>query len=73
MSIAHLCGPREYEFEGVAFEFSPMIGPWPLKKDGEPKARAGKKFYELYKRFSALPESEREKHRTGGGCIIIKI
>lgn len=65
----HFCMPKEYKFEGVSFEFSPAIGPWPLKKDGEPKKRAGKKFYALYDRFAKLPETEREKFRTGGGCI----
>ena len=73
MSTAYLCGPRVYEFEGVPFEFSPMIGPWPLKKDGEPKARAGNKFYAFYKRFAALPVDEQEKHRTGGGCITVRM
>ena len=65
----HLCGPRLYEFEGVSFEFSYIIGPWPLKKNGEPKKLAGRRFYALYDRFSKLPEAEQEKHRTGGGCI----
>ena len=73
MSVAHLCGPKVYEFEGVLFEFSPMIGPWPRKKDGEPKMRAGKKFYAFYKRFVELPLDEQEKHRIGGGCITVRM
>ena len=73
MSVAHLCGPKVYEFEGVSFEFSPIIGPWPLKKDGEPKVRAGKKFYDFYKRFAALSVDEQEKFRTGGGCITVRM
>ena len=70
MEIAHgwLCGPKIYEYEGVAFEFSPIIGPWPLKKNGDPKKLAGRRFYAFYKRFAGLPEKEQEKYRTGGGC-----
>lgn len=73
MGVVHgwICGPKVYEFEGVTFEFSPVIGPWPLKKNGEPKKLAGKKFYDFYKRFAALTEEEQEKHRTGGGCSRI--
>lgn len=73
MSTAFLCGPKVYEFEGVVFETSYIIGPWPLKKNGDPKARCGKKFYDWYKRFDALPPEEQEKYRLGGGCTQIEI
>ena len=63
-----LCSSPVYEFEETLFEFSYMRDPWPLKRDGEPKKRAGKKFYDVFSRFLALPEEEREKHRVGGGC-----
>ena len=66
-----LCRPKEYEFEGVIFEISPMIGPLPLKKNGDPKKRAGKKFYTIFKRFDSLPIEEQKKYKTGGGCVRI--
>ena len=68
---AILCRPKLYEFEGVRFEVSITGEPFPLKKDGEPMQRAGKKFYELYNRFDAMTPEEKESHRIGGGCMII--
>ena len=35
-------------------------------KDGEPKKRAGDKFYSLYAEWDALPD--KESYRVGGGC-----
>ena len=72
MARGFICGPKEYEFEGIAFEVSPIIGPWPLKKNGEPKKLAGRKFYAFYKRFAALSNEEQENHRAGGGCIAVQ-
>ena len=67
--VGFICGPHEYVFEGVHFEIHSYCGPWPLKKDGDPKARAGKKFFDLYDRFRALSKEEQEKCHLGGGCI----
>jgi len=72
VGVIHLCGPRSYEFEGVSFEVSNYGGPWPLKKNGDPKKRAGRRFYAFYARFEALAPDEQEKHRTGGGCIVVR-
>ena len=66
-----ICGPKIYEYHGVMFEFSYTGGPWPLKKNWEPKKRAGKKFFDLYYRFSKLSEKEQEEYRVGGGCITV--
>ena len=62
------CSSPLYEYKGVVFEYSEtgFIGPWPLKKDCSPKARAGKKFYDLFDEWDALPD--KEKYRIGGGC-----
>lgn len=62
----YLCGPRVYEYKCVVFEVSGYAGPWPLRKDGEPKKRAGDKFYSLYAEWDALPD--KESYRVGGGC-----
>jgi hypothetical protein len=63
-----LCGPKVYEFEGWEFEVSGCSGPWPVTKDGDPYKRAGRVFYAMIRRFYALPETEQEAHRIGGGC-----
>jgi hypothetical protein len=64
--IIHVSIPVFYEFDGWKFEYSRTkpFGPWPLKKDFEPRARAGKKFYQMFGRFIALPEKEQEKFRV---------
>ena len=73
MNKTILCGPSIYEYEGWLFEFSYMNGPWPLKKKcHSPKERAGKKFWNMWKRFDKLEQIEKDKfmfHK--GGCIII--
>lgn len=68
----YICGPFIYTYKGVMFEFRQYsTQPWPLKKDGEPRLRAGKKFYDLFDEWFRLPEKERESYRVGGGCINV--
>lgn len=57
-----------YEFKGWIFEYGKYTGAWPLKKDLEPRARAGRVFYKMLGEFLDLPEIEREEFRVGGGC-----
>jgi hypothetical protein len=66
-----VCGPRLYRFEGWFFEFHSYCGPWPLRKDGELRARADRKFWQMIERFQALPKAEQETYRAGGlgGCV----
>jgi hypothetical protein len=64
-----ICGPRLYSYKGWYFELSPSCGPWPLRKDGEPRARAGRRFYQVFDEWQRLPKRKREKCRIGGGCI----
>lgn len=67
MTHGWICGPRIYQFEGWRFEYGNVF-PWPLRKDGELRKRAGRKFYTMIKRFDSLSKDEQEKHRVGGGC-----
>lgn len=64
MVLVSVSIPTFYKFEGWLFEYSrnKPFGPWPCKKDFEPKVRAGRKFYEMFGRFAKLPEHEQEKH-----------
>lgn len=68
MVVGWVCGPRIYEYKGWLFEWHSHCGPWPLKKDGEPRKRAGRVFYDVFGEFYALSEDEQKKHRVGGGC-----
>jgi len=65
MEIIHITYQIIYEFNGWLFEYDRRkpFGPWPLKKDLEPRSRAGKKFYEMFEGFSSLAEVEQEKYR----------
>ena len=65
----YICGPRLYEFEGWLFEVSAYGGPWPLKKNGDPRKRAGRAWWKVWDRFDSLSETEKRKFRAGGGCI----
>ena len=69
MITGFLCGPRLYEYGGWAFEWGAHNGPWPHRKDGELRARAGRKFWKMIDRFEKEPN--REFFRAGGGCQAI--
>ena len=70
-----LCFPRIYTFEGWTFEDAGGRSgfAWPLKQNGDPRAKAGRQFYQMWKRFDALSKSEKEKLRVGGGCEVIRM
>jgi len=61
-----VCGPRLYEYDGWFFEVGAYSGPWPLKKDGELRARAGRKFWLMHDKWKSEPAPE--SFRVGGGC-----
>lgn len=63
------CTARIYEYKGREFEYSPHMGAWPIRKDGEPYKRVGEKWWEFIGEFLDLPEEGREAYRVGGGCI----
>ncbi len=63
-----ICSPRMYEYKGWIFEDPAFGAPIPLKKNLEPRKRAGNVFYKLYGEFSKLSDNEKKKCRIGGGC-----
>ena len=69
--VGFICGPHLYKYGGWFFEISTYGGPWPLKKDGELRKRAGRKFWNMYKEFDKLTKEERQQYRIGGGCQAI--
>jgi hypothetical protein len=64
----YICGPRLYEFEEWFFEEGSYGGPWPLRKDGELRKRAGRKFWKMWTKFDAMTDAQKKKCRVGGGC-----
>ena len=64
-------GGNDYEFEGWTFEVHRYFGPWPTKKNGDPREFAGRKFWKMWNRFHALTPEQQKQHivRKGGGCV----
>lgn len=54
----HISIAKLYRYKGWFFELPNYGGPWPLKKDGEPRKRAGNKFWVLWEEFSKLDNKE---------------
>ena len=69
MTQGIMCGPKLYEYDGWFFEVCACNGPWPLKKDCDPRKRAGNVFYSMYEKFNKLSVEEQEYYRVGGGCV----
>lgn len=63
--IIHISFAKFYRFEGWVFEWDrgKPFGPWPCKADLEPRKRAGKKFYDVFGRFSDLTVQQQEACR----------
>mgnify|MGYP006935478085 CR=1 FL=1 len=66
--MVHISRPRVYHYDGWIFEVSP-VNVWPLTKTGEPRKKAGEKFWKVYALFDSLPKETKEKYRLGGGNI----
>ena len=51
-----------YEGRTWCFEYSPSVGPWPLRKDGEPYKRLGEKsaFWAAFEAW--LQKQEQNRH-----------
>ena len=63
-----ICMARIYEFNGWKFEYG-YTGCWPLKNNMELRVKAGRTFFNAIDEFFKMSDSEKEKHRIGGGCI----
>ena len=64
----YICSYPCYTYKGHTFEMT-YSGPWPLRKDGEPRKRAGRVFWKVWGEWQALPEEEKRKSRICGGCV----
>lgn len=64
-SIIHISHSVIFKYDGWVFEYhrNKPFPPWPLKKDLEPRARAGRNFWYMFGRFSELSIEEQEKFR----------
>ena len=64
----YICSYPVYEYKGWTWEMT-CSGPWPLKKDGTPRAKAGRVLWKIWKEFTYLTEKEQKARRVGGGCV----
>lgn len=66
VQVIHVSRTPVYQFEGWLFEYGKYLyqTPWPLRKDFEPRKRAGRKFYDMLGRFLELSEEERGRYRV---------
>ena len=64
-----MCFTTIYEYNGWLFEYKPHTGAWPVKKDHEPRKRAGDKFFKMFSDFLDLSDDERKTHKIAGGCL----
>lgn len=63
------CTNNIYFYKGWIIEFHWFWGPWPLKKTLEPKAKAGKKFWEIWSEFDKLSADDKKQYlEHPGGC-----
>lgn len=64
--IIHIGFIKVYEFQGWLFEYdrNKPFGPWPLKRNFEPRRRAGNKFYGMFGQFQDLTEKQQERYRV---------
>jgi len=65
MSII-MCSQSIYEYKGWTFEYGLYQEPWPLRKDGEPRKKAGATFYKIFLAF--INEPDWDKYKISGGC-----
>ena len=65
--FVHIAFVDVYRFAGWDFEWrrTRPISPWPLKKDGEPRSRAGLKFYKDISPFLNMSDKEQDKFLIG--------
>jgi hypothetical protein len=64
-AFIHINFQKTYRYKGWFFEYhrNKPFGPEPLKKDGTPRKRAGRKFYKMFDEFYGLTVEEQEKYR----------
>jgi len=55
-----------YEYKGFVFEFHRYCGPCKLKKDWEPAAKMGRKFWKVWKEWDKLTPEEKTKTQISG-------
>jgi len=64
-----ICSAPVYEYKGWIFEEHYYSGPWPLTRHGEPRKKAGKRFWAMYAEFSKICDIDKAACRVGGGCV----
>ena len=57
-----VCFHPIYVYDGYTFEVHSYFGPWPLKKNGEPRVNVPNGFWGMVDRFTALSDEEKETY-----------
>lgn len=55
-----------YKYKGFTFEVHPYCGPCKLKKDWEPAAAMGRRFWKVWSEWNKLPEQEKAATQISG-------
>lgn len=71
MAPGFICGPRIYIYAGWKFEIHSYHGPWPLKQNGDPRKRAGDRFWSMWEKFDTFSDAKKDHYRIGGGYAPI--
>lgn len=66
VAVVHVSVGKFYKFNGWLFEYdrNKPFGPWPCRKDWEPREKAGRRFYKVFAKFDELSIEEQEKYRV---------
>ena len=64
-----VCSSPVYAYKGWTFEVNYNSGPWPLRRDGELRKRAGRVFWRVWGEFEDLTDEQKKACRVGGGCV----
>lgn len=64
--VVHVTVCKFYRFKGWIIEYdrNKPFGPWPCRRDFEPRQKAGREFYRVFAEFDKLSIEDQEKHRV---------
>ena len=60
-----VCWSSRFLFDGYYFEWHEYCGPTQLRKDGMPRVRSTKGFWDAIEKFCKLSEDERKQYEVG--------
>lgn len=55
-----------FQYKGFTFEVHRYCGPWKLRKDGEPAAAMGRRFWKAWSEWDKLTKEEKAATQISG-------